>query len=110
MKNTAYNYKFIGLLAANLLLSFLLAKMDCTPGWDDTGLTASLVTLTSLVFGWLMPHRAWLWAVITAALIIIFNIVIYQSYGAILVLAFSFAGAYSGVFFRKIIFRKGINI
>ena len=46
-------------LAGALACGALLAWMDSSPGWDDTGITVGLVLLGSAAFGALRPSWAW---------------------------------------------------
>jgi len=98
--------KFTLLVIASISLSMLFGWVDTFPTWNDTGITAFTVLITSLVFGLMMPRYAWLWAIIISAGICLFNIYWYNNFESLMVLPFAFSGSYGGVFIRRIIFVK----
>ena len=40
----------------------VIAYIDSRPNWDDTGITAMAILLTSGAFAFAAPIRWWLWA------------------------------------------------
>ena len=89
------------LLAVALIVGGLLAYVDSTPGWDDTGVMAGAIFLTSGVLGYLGPQRPWLWALALGLWIPLLGIVREQNYGSLLALVIAFAGAYAGMAIRR---------
>ncbi len=88
------------------MLSTFYGWIDTRPTWDDTGITVFAVLITSFIFSILMTKYAWLWAIIIGAGIGLFNVFLSANYGALIVMLFAFAGAYSGVVVKKLIFEK----
>jgi len=39
-----------------------VAWVDSRPHWDDTGVTATAILMTSALFGASEPRKPWLWA------------------------------------------------
>ena len=85
-----------GLLELAVLAGLAIAWLDSRQGWDDTGVTAGLILLTSGGFAALRPARPWLWAVAIGGWIPLLGIASSGNYGSLLALAVSFLGAYSG--------------
>ena len=94
-------YKFQGLTIAALITGLLISWIDSRPNWDDTAIIVVMVFAGSAIFGFIIPSRAWIWAVAVGIWIPLFNIILTQNYGSILALVIAFAGSYAGAFFRK---------
>lgn len=75
--------------------------MDSRPGWDDTGITAGLIVLTSALFGYLYPVRPWIWALTVSGWIPLHAIFLTGDFKMLLVTLFGFAGAYLGAAVKK---------
>lgn len=90
------DYKFTTFLTLSLIAGFLIAWNDFRPGWDDTGITAGLIVLTSALFGYVIPDRPWIWALTTSLWIPLHAIILTGDYKMLLVTCFGFAGAYLG--------------
>jgi len=89
------------LLAVALVLGGLLAYVDSSPGWDDTGVMAGAIFLASGLLGFLGPQRPWLWALALGLWIPLLGIVREQNYGSLVALVLAFAGAYAGMAVRR---------
>jgi len=89
------------LLAVALIVGGLLAYVDSSPAWDDTGVMAGVIFLTAGVLGFLGPQRPWLWALALGLWIPLLGIVQEQNYGSLVALVMAFAGAYAGMAMRK---------
>ena len=96
MKQMTAKQKFILLLLLSLLAGSLIAWVDSSPGWDDTGITAGVIVLTSALFGYLSPKKPWIWALSVGGWIPLHAIVLSGDFKMLLVLLFGFAGAYLG--------------
>jgi hypothetical protein len=81
--------------------------VDSRPGWDDTGITAGLLFIVSATFGALAPQRPWVWALCVGGWVPLFGILAQSSYGSLMALAFSFAGAYLGMWLRRAV--RGVS-
>lgn len=101
MKRTAF--KFWTVIIFVCIVGFMLAKMDSSRNWDDTGITVGLVLISSFLSAVIMPRFAWLWAIIIGGFIWAFNVVQSSNYGSFAALIFAFMGAYSAVLFKKLI-------
>ncbi|MBE0642796.1 MAG: hypothetical protein IH600_01825 [Bacteroidetes bacterium] len=94
-----------------LWILFLLANavgltaawVDSQPKWDDTGVMAMGVFLLAGIFGAAHPRLAWLWALGIGLWIPLNEGIRNGDSGAVIALAIAFAGAYSGVFFRRVL-------
>ena len=95
--------KFWILLLLACVIGFFLGKLDTSKNWNDTGITAGAILLSSFLLGALMTNFAWLWAIIIGGFIFCFNIILSGNYGSAGAFLFAFAGAYAGVLFRKYI-------
>ena len=90
-------------LAGALAGGAILAWLDSSPGWDDTGVTVGLLLLGSATFGALRPSWAWAAALAIGAWIPVLEIPYSHNFGALAALAFAFAGAYGGAFARRLV-------
>jgi len=88
------------LLVVALGLGGLVTYVDTRPTWDDTGVTAAALLVTSGVFGFLGPSRPWLWAIALGIWIPLIGIARTQNYSTLFALAVAFAGAYGGMVIR----------
>jgi hypothetical protein len=90
-------------LLAGLAVGTALGYVDSRPLWDDTGVTALAVLVSTFVLGALAPQRPWATALAVGIWIPVFGIVGRGNYGSLLALAFAFAGAYGGMLLRRVI-------
>lgn len=84
-------------LAAGIAVGFV----DSRPSWDDTGVTAGVLLLVTLLLGAAAPQRPWVVALSVGIWIPLFSIVGHANYGSLLALAIAFIGAYAGAFIRR---------
>lgn len=88
-----------------LLFGALIALVDASPGWDDTGVSAAMLLSASGLVGALHPARAWLWGFAVGVWIPLLGIALHGSatliVGVILPLALALGGAYAGAFVGK---------
>jgi len=95
------NPMFFVSLILSVLTGLFLLWMDSSPGWDDTGITAGLIVVTSALFGFLQPERPWIWALTVSIWIPLHAIFLTGDYKMLLVTLFGFAGAYLGAAVKK---------
>jgi hypothetical protein len=88
--------------AAALASGAAIAWIDSRPTWDDTGITAGMLFVVSGLFGVAWPRHPWIWALLIGAWIPLVAITHHQSPWSLLVLGFTFAGAYVGWGIRKV--------
>jgi hypothetical protein len=85
-----------------LMLGALIALVDSSPGWDDTGVSAAMVLTASGLLGTLHPARAWVWALAVGSWISALGIAFDRfDYASLLALVIASVGAYAGAFAGK---------
>lgn len=94
-------FRSLPLLLLALGVGIGIAWVDTRPTWDDTGITATVVFGSTLLFGAALPRRAWVGAIAVGIWIPVFNVVLQGNVGAVASLVIAFAGAYAGVLLRK---------
>jgi hypothetical protein len=80
-----------------------IAWIDVQPNWNDTGITALMIFISSLFCGYRANQKPWIIALIIGLWAPIFSMLTTQNFGAFLSLIPAFIGAYIGYLFRKII-------
>lgn len=86
-----------------LVIGLGIALVDTSPGWDDTGITAAALLITSGVFGIVWPERPWLWAVAIGSWVPLLTVARdprHPNVASLLALAVALAGAYGGALVR----------
>lgn len=91
------------LFAAAIVLGIALAYVDSRPGWDDAGVTAGLLFVVTATLGAAAPQRPWVWALCVGIWIPVLSIFTQSNYGSLMALAFAFAGAYGGMWLRRMV-------
>jgi hypothetical protein len=77
------------------MLGALIALVDSTPGWDDTGVSAAMVLTASGLLGAI--HLAWVWALANGSWIPALGIAFDRfDYASLLALAFALVEVYRG--------------
>jgi hypothetical protein len=94
------------LLLGALALGLLVAVVDLSPGWDDTGVSAAAVFAAAAVFGATRPSRAWLWALAVGLWIPVLGIVVRGNAEALIALVPAGLGAVAGAAARKLLARS----
>ena len=90
------------LLGISIALGLTIAYVDSRPTWDDTGITALALFLSSGLLGAFGPDRPWLWALGVGLWIPIYAVASSRNYGSLLALVPAFAGAYAGMGLRRV--------
>lgn len=80
-----------------------IAWIDAQPNWDDTGITAGMLFLSSALAGFITKEKLWLWALLTGIWIPVVAITRNGDVIMLLVLIISFGGSYSGGLIRKMV-------
>jgi hypothetical protein len=96
--------KILFLIACGVGLFF--SYVDHRPHFDDTGVLACGIALSSMVFGAIEPRYPWLWALAVGGFVPLVNIVTVGAWPSIAALAFAFAGAYFGSLSRTLMLRE----
>jgi disulfide bond formation protein DsbB len=89
------------LFAVAIALGLLIGYVDSRPSWDDTGVTAGVLFISTAILGALAPQRPWVWALCVGLWIPLFGIFGSSNYGSLIALAVAFVGAYSGMLLRR---------
>jgi hypothetical protein len=90
-------------LIAGLAIGAMITYVDSQPTWDDTGVTAAAILAACALLAAIAPRRPWLIALAVGAWIPLLGIARTQNYGALLALAFAFAGAFFGMGLRRMV-------
>jgi hypothetical protein len=97
-------YKFWILFILSIFLGMLIGYIDSSPHWDDTGVTVAMILVASSILGFVMPNRAWIWALSVGIWIPIWNIILNNNFSSVISIVIAFAGAYLGVLIYKLLF------
>ena len=100
-RSKAMRWKF--LMPVALVLGLLIALVDSSPNWDDTGITAAAVFGSCGALGAIHPRRTWQWALAVGAWIPALGIALHQNYESWAALAVALVGAYAGKLARSAI-------
>ncbi|MCA9978901.1 MAG: hypothetical protein KC413_24240 [Anaerolineales bacterium] len=92
------------LLLAAVSVGVAITWLDQSPGWDDTGISAMLILLSSGLLGVISPKRPYLWALAVGLWIPVLGIIRQHNDGSLLALVIAFIGAYIGMAVRKLLF------
>ena len=84
-----------------LIVGLLIAFVDSSPGWDDTGISAAAVFAGCGLLGAVCPARPWLWALLVGSWIPAFGIALHHNYESVMALAVALTGAYLGTLLRR---------
>jgi hypothetical protein len=93
--------KWKHLMPLALVLGLLIALVDSSPGWDDTGVSAAVVFTSCGTLAAVHPARAWEWALAVGLWIPALGIALHGNYESWAGLAVALAGAYAGKLVRR---------
>ena len=94
------------LLVVAIVAGWAIAWIDSRPTWDDAGITAGMLLVAAGCFAFAVPRKPWMWVLAVGIWIPLWNIVVKNNYGSLLVLLFTFVGAYAGMGVRKLVTGK----
>ena len=77
-------------------IGLTLGYLDSRPSWDDTGITAALLLLSSAMAAGLSGRRPWLWALLTGIWVPLFEVWGAAGLASLLALLLSTLGAIGG--------------
>jgi hypothetical protein len=96
--------KFWVLLIVSIVAGLVIGYIDSRPHWDDTGITVGMILFASACLGFIMPRRAWIWAIALSVWVPVWNVVLHNTYSSLVALPIAFTGAYLGVLIYKLVF------
>lgn len=86
-------------------LGVLIALVDASPGWDDTGVTALALVAVCGLLSVADPTRPWRWSALVGLWIPALSIGLHRNFGSVLAVAFALAGAYLGAAVGRLVRR-----
>ena len=92
---------FIPALILAIVFGVVIAWIDSSPNWDDTGISVFMVLVTSFICGYLAGQKPWLIALSVSIWIPLLSIITSHNYGAFLAMIPGVLGAYAGHLVRK---------
>lgn len=96
----------LGVVLLALIIGVAIAYVDSRATWDDAGITAGALFITSAVLAVLSPRAAWLIGVVVGLPVLAFNIVLHGNFGAVMGIVVSLVGAGVGRLVGKAIGRR----
>jgi hypothetical protein len=96
----------VAAVVVSVTLGCAIAYVDSRPYWNDAGVTAFALLAFAGFLGFIVPRHVWLWALGIGIWIPTLAMVTQPGPGSartLLVLPFSFAGAYGGRYLRLLI-------
>lgn len=91
------------LMYLSLIVGLLIALVDASPGWDDTGISALAVASSCGFLGTVHPARDWQWALAVGLWIPALGIALHQNYESWAALVVAFVGAYAGALVGRLV-------
>lgn len=102
MKGKKFWVPFLLAVAVGAIISWI----DTRPNWDDTGITAGLIFISTASLSLMNPRYPWLWALAVGVWIPLLSIINQGNYSATLAIILAFFGAYSGWLVQKVIQKR----
>lgn len=99
----------LGVVLLALVIGVAIAYVDSRATWDDAGITAGALFITSAVLAAVSPRAAWLIGIIVGLPVLAFNIVLHGNVGAIMGIVVSLLGAGVGYFIGRAIGRREMS-
>jgi hypothetical protein len=96
--------KFWVLFVVANISGLVIGFIDSRPHWDDTGITVGLIVFVSACLGFIMPRRAWIWAITVGFWIFVWDLIMHYNFSSSIALPIAFIGAYLGVMMYKLVF------
>ena len=96
--------RFLLLFIVAIALGMMIGFTDSRPHWDDTGITVGMILVSTACLGFVMPERAWVWAISVGLWVPVWNILLNHNYSSIISIGIAFVGTYLGVLIYKLFF------
>ena len=87
--------------AIALAIGLAIAYVDSRTTWDDAGVTAAALFITSAVLAATSPRSAWVIGLVVGLPVVVFNIALHGNVGSWVALVVSLAGAGLGRWIGK---------
>jgi len=84
------------------VIGLTLGYLDSRPSWDDSGITAALLLLTSALVAALSGRRPWLWALLIGIWIPLFEVRGAAGLASLAALALSALGAFGAYLLARV--------
>ena len=88
------------------IFGIAIAWIDSQPSWDDSGISAFMVLLVSMLAAYMAKRKPWLIALAVGAWIPLYGIIFAQNFGSLLSLLPGIIGAYTGWWIERILTEK----
>jgi hypothetical protein len=96
----------LGVVLLALVIGVVIAYVDSRASWDDAGVTAAALFITSAVLAAISPRAAWLIGFVVGLPVLAFNIALHGNFGAVMGIVVSLVGAGVGHLIGKTIGRR----
>ena len=96
----------LGVVLLALVVGVAIAYVDSRATWDDAGVTAAALFITSAVLAAVSPRAAWVIGIVVGLPVLAFNIALHGNFGASMGIIVSLVGAGVGYFIGKAIGRR----
>jgi len=88
------------------VFGILIAWIDSQPNWDDSGISAFMILLVSMLTAYIAKRKPWLIALVVGVWIPLYGIITMHNFGSLLVLLPGIIGAYTGWWIEKLMTAK----
>jgi len=99
----------LGIVLLAVLIGCGIAYVDSRATWDDAGVTAGALFITSAVLSAVSPRAAWLIGIVVGLPVLAFNVVLHGNFGAVIGIVVSLVGAGVGFWIGKAIGRREVS-
>jgi len=83
-------------IIVSILIGLMIWRIDAQPNWDDAGITAGMILLSTGLISFSSPKRPYFCAIAVSIWIPLFGIIKDGNFGSLLTFLFGFLGAYGG--------------
>ncbi|HEY7567300.1 MAG TPA: hypothetical protein VH762_06995 [Gemmatimonadaceae bacterium] len=99
----------LGVVLLALVVGVAIAYVDSRATWDDAGVTAAALFITSAVLAAVSPRAAWLIGFVVGLPVLALNVVLHGNFGAVMGIVVSLVGAVIGHFIGRAIGRRAMT-
>ena len=91
-----------------VVIGIFICWIDSRPNWDDSGITAGMIFLSTAILGFVSPRYAYVWGLSVGIWIPLVGILLDHNFGSLIALVVAMGGAYVGAVISKAI-KKQVN-